>query len=250
MFVVTGATGNTGSVVAKHLLAHGKRVRVIGRTADRLQTLARLGAEPFVADITDGEALVRAFTAAQAAYVMVAPDVRSEDVLANSERLSDALASAIEMTRVKHIVALSSIGADKTEKTGSVIGLTHLEQKLRRVAGLNLICIRSGYFMENTIAQIEMLRALGKTGGPLRGNLKLPMIATRDLGVSVADALLKLNFRGKQTQELLGQRDLDMNEVTAIIGKAIGKPDLQYVQLPPETSPAWACAGWHVWQYG
>jgi len=165
---------------------------------------------------------------------MVAPDVRSEDVLANSERLSDALASAIEMTRVKHIVALSSIGADKTEKTGSVIGLTHLEQKLRRVAGLNLICIRSGYFMENTIAQIEMLRALGKTGGPLRGNLKLPMIATRDLGVSVADALLKLNFRGKQTQELLGQRDPDMNEVTTIIGKAIGKPDLQYVRLPPE----------------
>jgi hypothetical protein len=60
------------------------------------------------------------------------------------------------------------------------------------------------------------------------------MIATRDIGAFAADALLKMNFSGKQTLEVLGQRDLDMNEATAIIGKAIGKPDLQYVQLPPE----------------
>ena len=60
------------------------------------------------------------------------------------------------------------------------------------------------------------------------------MIATRDIGAFAADALLKLNFSGKQTQELLGQRDLDMNEATAIIGTAISKPDLQYVQLTPE----------------
>jgi hypothetical protein len=53
------------------------------------------------------------------------------------------------------------------------------------------------------------------------------MIATRDIGAAAADALLKLEFHGKQTRELLGQRDLNYNEVTAIIGKAIGKPDLK-----------------------
>jgi len=233
MYVVTGATGNTGSVVAKHLLAHGKQVRVIGRTADRLQTLAKLGAEPFVADITDAEPSFVPLPQRRQPMSWSRPTYAAK-MYSRTPSVFPMLASAIEMTRVKNIVALSSIGADKTEKTGSVIGLTHLEQKLRRVAGLNLICIRSGYFIENTLTQIEMLRAMGKTGGPLRGNLKLPMIATRDLGVSVADALLKLNFRGKQTQELLGQRDPDMNEVTTIIGKAIGKPDLQYVRLPPE----------------
>ena len=109
-----------------------------------------------------------------------------------------------------------------------------MEQKLHRIADLNVICLRAGYLMENTLAQIGMLKALGKTGGPLRGDLKLPMIATRDIGALAADTLLKLSFSGKQTRELLGQRDLDMNEATAIIGKAIGKPDLRYVQLPPE----------------
>lgn len=164
MYAVIGATGNTGSVVAKELLARGQKVRVIGRTSDRLQPLANLSAEPFVADITDARALIRAFTGAQAAYVILPPNVRSEDVKADSERVSDALVSAIEKARIKHTVALSSIGADKTEKTGSVIGLSHMEQKLHRIAGLNMICLRAGYLMENTLAQIGMLQAMGKTG--------------------------------------------------------------------------------------
>jgi uncharacterized protein YbjT (DUF2867 family) len=234
MYVVTGATGNTGSVVAKQLLAHGQKVRVIGRTAERLQPLAKLGAEPFVADITDAGTLAHAFSGAQAVYIVVPPDMRSENVLAHSERVSDALASAMDKARIQYAVALSSIGADKTEKTGSVAGLSRLERKLRDITGLNVMCLRSGYFMENTLTQIGMLQAMGKTGGPLRADLKLPMIATRDFGALAADVLLKLNFSGRQTHEVLGQRDLDMNEATAIIGKAISKTDLQYLQLPRE----------------
>jgi uncharacterized protein YbjT (DUF2867 family) len=234
MYVVTGATGNTGSIVAKELLTHGKKVRVIARTADRLQPLTELGAEPFAADITDTSALSHAFTGAQAVYVMLPPDVRSDNVVAHSERASDALASAIGKNRIRYAVALSSIGADKTEKTGSVAALTHLEQKLCRITGLNVICLRCGYFMENTLAQIGMIQMMGQAGGPLRADLKLPMTASRDIGAFAADALLKMNFGGKRTHEVLGQRDLDMNEATAIIGKAIGKPDLQYVQLPPD----------------
>jgi uncharacterized protein YbjT (DUF2867 family) len=234
MYVVIGATGNTGSAVAKQLLSHGGKVRAIGRTADRLQPLAKLGAEPFVADATDSDALGRAFTGAKAAYLMIPPDIRNEDMLAHSERVSDALVSAIEKSQIKYAVALSSIGADKKEKTGSIVGLARLEQSLHRISNLNLICFRAAYFMENTLANIGMLQGMGKTGGPLSVDLKLPMIATRDIGAVVADILLKLNFSGKQTRELLGQRDLDMNEATAIIGKAIGKAELQYVQLQRE----------------
>jgi uncharacterized protein YbjT (DUF2867 family) len=234
MYVVIGATGNTGTVVAGELLTRGQKVRAIGRSIDRLQFLVKRGAEPFAADLTDGEALARAFTGARAAYVMLPPNMRSESVLADGERAAEALASAIEKNRIKHAVTLSSVGADKAAKTGSVAALTRLEQKLHHIARLNVICLRAGYLMENTLAQIGMIQAMGKAGGPLRGDLKLPMIATRDIGASAADALLKLDFSGKQTRELLGQRDLDMNEAAAIIGKAIGKPDLPYVQLPSE----------------
>lgn len=234
MYVVTGATGNTGSVVAKQLLAKGQKVRVIGRNADRLQPLASLGAEPFVADLGDAAALTRALTGAQAAYAMIPPDIGSQDVRAHQERVSGALASAIEKTAIKHVVALSSFGADKSENTGPVVGLYHLEQKLNGITGLNVLYLRAGYFMENTLGQAGIIQALGRTAGPLHADLKLPMIATRDIGAFAADALWKLKFSGKQTLELLGQRDLDYNEVTAIIGKAINKPDLQYAALPNE----------------
>ena len=81
MFVVTGATGNTGSAVANHLLAEGKKVRGIGRSAERLQRLAQKGAEPFVADVTDSQALTRAFQGAEAVYVMIPPDYSAADVV-------------------------------------------------------------------------------------------------------------------------------------------------------------------------
>ena len=170
---------------------------------------------------------------ARAAYVMLPPDVRSEDVLGYSNRVTDSVSSALEKTRTRYAVALSSIGADKKEKTGSVVALRHFEQKLQQISGLNLTCLRAGYFIENTLAFVAMLHATGKTGGPLRAGLKLPMTATRDTGACAADLLLKLSFSGKGTRELLGQRELDMNEATAIIGRATGKPDLEYMHLPP-----------------
>src|SRR5579872_524734 len=234
MYVVTGATGNTGSVVAKQLLAQGQKVRVIGRSADRLQPLVKTGAEPFVADITDAAALTKAFTGAQAVYVMIPPDMANPDFHSYQDHVTNAFAQALEKTGVKHAVVLSSIGADKAEKTGPVLGLHNLEQKLNQIAGLNVLHLRAGYFMENTLVQVGTVHAMGKAAGPVRPDLKLPMIAAQDIGAYAADALLKLDFSGKQTRELLGQRDLDYNEVTAIIGKAIHKPDLQYIQLPDE----------------
>jgi len=55
MIVVTGATGSTGQRAAEALLAKGERVRVIGRDANKLAPLAKLGAEPFMTSYTMSE---------------------------------------------------------------------------------------------------------------------------------------------------------------------------------------------------
>jgi hypothetical protein len=60
------------------------------------------------------------------------------------------------------------------------------------------------------------------------------MIAARDIGDRAAEELLRLGFSGKQARELLGKRDLTYREVASVIGKAIGKPNLPYMQLPPQ----------------
>ena len=234
MYVVTGATGNTGHVVASHLLEQKKKVRVIGRSKERLQPLIDRGAEAFVADISDQAALTKAFTGAEGVYAMIPPSATSQDYRSEQRRAAGAIAGAMQQAGVKHAVVLSSVGADKQAGTGPVAGLHELEEILNRIAGLNVVHLRAGYFMENTLGQAAAIHAMGKTAGPLRGDLKLPMIAARDIGSVAAELLTALDFSGKQTRELLGQRDLSMDEATAIIGKAIENPDLKYVHVPGE----------------
>ena len=232
MYAITGASGNTGGKVAEALLGHGAKVRVIGRDTNRLARFA--GADPFAADLTDADAVSKAFDGARAVYVMLPPNPSSPDVRAYQERASDALASALKKTSATHVVVLSSIGADKSEKNGPVVGLHNLEQKVNSIVGLNALHLRAGYFMENLLPQIGVIRNLGILAGPVCADLRLPMIATRDIGAAAAEALLKRDFTGKQTRELLGQRDVTYQEIAPIIGKAIGREDLAYRQAPPD----------------
>jgi uncharacterized protein YbjT (DUF2867 family) len=229
MYVILGASGNTGQVVANHLLSAGKKVRIVARNADHLQFLAAKGGEIFVADVTDAQALPRAFHGADTAYAMIPPNPASNNPQAHQEKVSDAIAKAVRDAGVKNVVSLSSIGADKASGTGPVVGLHNFEQKLNQIDGANVLHLRAGYFMENTLPQAAAIGRMGFAAGPLRGDLKMPLIASRDIGEVAADELLKLEFRGKQTRELHGQRDLNYNEVAAVIGYAIGKPDLKYV---------------------
>lgn len=234
MFVITGVTGHTGRVVAKALLTKGEKVRVVGRNADRLKEFVAAGAEPFTADLSDAGSVTKAFAGAKAAFVMIPPNPSSPDVLGFQKCVADAIMSGLRSSSVTHAVVLSSIGADKADKTGPVIGLHYLEERLNEIGGLNVLHLRAGYFMENTLPQAGIIRTAGMVVGPLRADLKLPMIATRDIGAAAADALLRLNFRQKQTHELLGQRDVTYEEVAKIIGKAITKPNLHYTQAPDE----------------
>jgi uncharacterized protein YbjT (DUF2867 family) len=233
MFVIAGATGNTGAVVAEKLLAGGEKVRVIGRDTGRLARFVQRGAEAYAADVADRGALARAFGGASAVYALVPTTISATDVRDYQEKVTDALASALEKASVSRVVALSSVGADKPDKTGPVVGLHNLEQKLNAITGLHAIYLRAGYFMENLLPQVDVIRNFGVLGGPLRPDLDLPLIATRDIGAAAAE-LLKSGFSGKQARELLGERDLSYPEVAKVIGKAIGKPDLRYTQMPAQ----------------
>jgi uncharacterized protein YbjT (DUF2867 family) len=232
MYVVTGATGNTGSVVAERLLRARAQVRVIGRDMKRLERFAQKGAEPLVADATDASALTKAFFGAKAVYAMIPPNISSPDVRAYQERTSDALVTAIEKNGVKYAVVLSSFGADKSDQTGPVLGLHNLEKKLEGISGLNALFLRAGYFMENILPQVSVIQSFGNMAGPVKEDLPLPMIATRDIGAVAAEALLKLNFERKRPHELQGPRDVAYAEVAKIVGAAIRKPELVHKHLP------------------
>jgi len=234
MYTILGATGNIGSVITKKLLEKGETVRVVGRNAARLQQYVHRGAEAFVADIKDPEALTKALTGARAAFLMMPPGMTSPDYPAEQEVESHAVSTAARNSGLQYAVNLSGIGAQAPAGTGPILGLHDSERKLNAVERLNVLHLRPAYFMENHLSAVQMIQMMGIFGGALKPDLKIPMIATRDVGAYAAERLLKLDFSGKQTQELLGERDLSMTEVAASISRGIGKPDLRYVQFSYE----------------
>src|SRR5271170_2214061 len=227
-YVILGASGNTGSIIANSLLSAGKKVRVVGRDLGRLQRFVDKGAETCTANLSDAATLTKAFSGARAAYLMLPPAKSREE----QEQDSYGIAKAVKESGLRYAVHLSSYGAQVVEGAGPVSGLHSSEQKLNAIDGLNVLHLRAAYFMENNLAAIGMIHGMGIIGNALLPDLKIPMAATRDVGDYAAQRLLHLDFSGNQTRELLGERDLSMTEATAVIARAIGKPDLRYEQFP------------------
>jgi uncharacterized protein YbjT (DUF2867 family) len=234
MYVILGATGNTGKIVAETLLDSGQKVRVVGRSKSRLEGFTVLGADVFEANVADAAALTTAFTGARAVYALIPPNMASADYRAEQDAASASIAKALEASGVTHVVALSSFGADRPDKTGPVVGLHVMEEKFSQIPKLNALYLRAGYFMENVLAQAGIIKSFGMMAGPVRADLELPMIATYDIAEVAADALTKLEFTGHQSHELQGHKNLTYEQMAKIIGAAVGLPNLSYVQLPNE----------------
>lgn len=232
MVVVTGATGRTGRRVTESLLAKGKRVCAVGRDAKKLASLVELGAETSVGKVEDVPFLTAAFAGATAVYLVLPEDLTQQDLRGHQERVSDCYAAAIANAHVRFAVNLSSIGAQHAKGTGPIVGLHNQEQKLDRVAGLNVLHLRAAYFMENLFMSMAPLRATGTLPGGMRGDVPMPWIATKDIGAYAATRLAASDFSGSSIQELHGQRDISMNEAASIVGKALGKSDVNYMQMP------------------
>ena len=231
MIVVMGASGNTGRVAAEALLARGEKVRVMGRDAGKLAPLVAKGAETAVGDVTDAAYLARAFAGAETAYTLIPPDLRAPDFRAHQDRVGEATVQALRRAGVRRLVFLSSVGAELPSGTGPIVGLHAQEERLRTL-GVATLLLRPGYFFENLHASLPIIRHQGVNGGAIAPDVKMAMIATRDIGMAAAAAIAARDFTGVEVRNLLGPRDLTMAEATRILGAAIGKPGLAYVQFP------------------
>lgn len=237
MYTVIGATGNTGRVVAEDLLAAGLPVRVVGRSPDRLAALVEAGAEPVVGDVSDAEFVARACDGVGGVYHLI-PPLYHMDLRAWQTEAGEALVSGIRDAGVPYVVNLSSVGAQHRGGTGPIAGLREQEERFNDLTEVNVLHLRPGWFMENLYMMLDVIRGTGVLGTPIRGDVPIAMIATRDIGAEAARRLAALDFDGHHTKELLGPRNYTLTEVAGIVGAAIGKPDLPYVTVPEEAAAA------------
>lgn len=228
---VLGATGRVGQVVAEQLLAGGQRVRAIGRNPERLHALASRGAEPWAGEAADPKFLSRAFRHADGVFLMLPPELTAPDPGALHRSQIEAAAAALQVARVARVVTLSSVGADRPDRNGPIADLHQMERRVNAVPGIHAVHLRAAYFLENWLPNIPLIRSAGINGGGLNPDLPIAMIASRDIGM-VAAGLLATDFTGQRTRELQGARAYTAREVTSILGAAIGRPDLAYIQFP------------------
>jgi uncharacterized protein YbjT (DUF2867 family) len=231
MFIVTGATGHTGSVVAETLLAAGKEVRAVVRNAGKAERLQSLGAEVFVGDLADQTALARAVRGAEGVFLLSPPDIAAKDFIAERKRLTQAQVDTLAAERVPHVVLLSSVGAQLPSGTGPVVSLHHAEQQLR-AAGIPSTFVRAGYFLENWGEVAHAVKADGVLPSFIAANRVVPSVSTRDIGKAAAQALLD-GPRGVRTIELSGPRDVTPNDVAAIFSSVLGRT-INVVEAPLE----------------
>lgn len=239
MIAILGATGNVGGKIAAVLSKKSEPVRVIARTADRLRPLVSTNVTAFAGDAGNSEFLSKAFDGADAVFTMIPPNPAAPDFLDYAGRLTESIARALEAAKVKHVVNLSSVGADLAEgRTGPIRGLHAMEERLNGIRGLNVMHLRAAYFMENLLANIYLIRTKGIAGSAVSGDIRIPMIATRDIAAFAAARLAARDFIGSSVRYLLGERDLTLKEAVRVIGSRIGIPGLQYVAFPYEEAEA------------
>ncbi len=229
---VMGATGHTGAKIAAALLAAGHRVRALARSAGKLAALERAGAQPFIGDIADADFLAQACRGADAAYTRLPTDRRAIDYAAQQAREGEAIVQALGRSGVRRVVFLSCLGAEREEGTGLIAGLHAQEERLKQLAGIDLMLLRPVSFFENFHDALPVIRELGVHADAVAAQLAVPMIATRDIADAASRALASQDWHGVQVRELLGPRDLSHDEAARILGQHIGLPQLAYVQLP------------------
>lgn len=222
MYVITGATGNVGSVAAKTLLAAGKKVRVVVRNAAKADGLKALGAEVFVGDLTDQAALERAVTGASGVFFLSPPDVTATNFVADRKVLTEKVTATFARAKVPHVVLLSSVGAQHSAGNGPIRTIHNAEQQLRGT-GIPSTFVRASFFVENWGAVVHPVKHDGVLPSFLALDRPMPMVSTPDIGKTVAQALLD-GPRGVRVIELAGPTDPTPQEVATTFAKILGRP--------------------------
>jgi uncharacterized protein YbjT (DUF2867 family) len=229
IFVVAGATGHVGSVVARELLAAGHMVRAIVRSVEKGKALAGKGAELLIGELSDVAFLTRALRGADGAFLLLPPTINAPDVRAIQDRIAQVEADAVAESGVRHVVLLSSWGAESPSGTGPIVGLHVLEEALKRTGAISTL-LRAGSFTENLLNVLPVAQHQGIMPNFFPPDYKLATIAASDIAAAAVRALLSPPA-ATQVVYALGTNEYSAVDQAAYLSKKLGK-EIKLLNLP------------------
>jgi uncharacterized protein YbjT (DUF2867 family) len=229
IILVTGATGNQGGAVARHLLQRGKfkvRAMVRDRNKPAAQALQQAGAELVQADFNDRASLDLAVQGVYGVFSM-------QDFREGAEveiRHGRALADAANAAGIQHFV-YSSVGSAERNT-----GIPHFDSKFRveeyiRSISLPHTILRPVFFFYNYNGMRSMVEN-GTLLQPLSPDTKLQQLSEEDYGEMVAEVFERpADFMDRAIE--VASVEMTMPEVAAALSHVLGKP-VNYQQIPFE----------------
>jgi len=220
MFFIAGVTGHTGRIAAETLLGQGEKVRVLVRDAGQGEPWRKRGAEVVVGLLGDVALMSLALAGTAGAYLLLPPRFDTDDVIGANRALAEALAEAIKHAGARHVVFLSSIGAELPKGTGPIQTLHHAEEKFR-AAAKNFTALRAAYFFENWAPVLPATQG-GALPTFLTADRRVPMVASADIGRCAAELLLE-PASGTRVVDLSCWRDWSPVEIAAGLSRIVGR---------------------------
>jgi uncharacterized protein YbjT (DUF2867 family) len=216
--LVTGATGNQGGSVARHLLSQGKfKVRAMVRDENKpaARALKQLGAELAIADFNDRASIDRAL---QGVYgVFAVQDFRDDGVEVEIQQ-GKALVDAAKAANVRHFV-YSSVGSAERNT-----GVPHFDSKFQieeyiRSIGLPYTILRPVFFFYNYNQMLPMIKD-GTLPQPLSPDTKVQQLSEEDYGKMVVETFDRPNDFA--------------NRAIEVASVEMTMPEVEYQQIPFE----------------
>lgn len=233
--VITGSLGNISQPLSKALIEKGQHVSIISSHHERKAHIESLGATALIGSVDDADFLKAAFTGADAVYTMVPPDYHAADPIARYKQIGHVYAQAILHANVPRVVNLSSWGAHLPAGTGIIVGSHEVEAILNDLPGIAITHLRPTSFYNNLYFYIDMIKAAGIIGTNYGDDDKIVLVSPKDIADAALDELLQ---KTGSNIRYVASGEYTCNQIAAVLGKAIGKPGLQWRRFSDEQTLA------------
>ncbi len=225
--LITGATGNVGSLLIPKLTNLGADVRALVHNKSKAQGLKDAGVEVVVGDLDRPDTLDAAFRGVDKVFLITPPNPNQVIQAKNG-------IEAAKRTESPFIVRMSAGALKEMPGTLPRVSGQHAEiDGMLRASGLPYNIIRPHFYMQNTMMAAQTVASEGVVHMAMKDG-KMGMIDVRDI-VDVAVKLLTEDGHEGKTYTLTGPASISFHDVAAGISKAVGK-EVRYVDVPLEAA--------------
>ena len=222
MIVVTTPTGKIGSRVIPHLLAANEQVRVVVRNPSKLSSAIRDRVETVTGSLDNEAVMDEALQGAESVFLVVPPTFTDNNDDAYYLRFTRPALRAIKRHRVQRIVGVSVLGRGTSlaDHAGPITASLAKDREIEK-SGVDYRALWCPGLMDNMLNSVESIKRERAFFWPSHPDVKVPQVATYDVGAMGAKFLLEKSWTGQGGCAALGPEDLSFTDMATIMSDVL-----------------------------